>query len=780
MLDSYNDTYTTEQANAVATLMYHCGVAVNMDYGLIGNGGSGANLADIPIALTTYFGYDKSAQKVERKYYTDDEWTDLIYSELLAGRPLLYGGKDVYKGEGHRFVCHGYNADDNTFAINWGWGGSHDGNFTLMGVDGLQLKGTGIGGAGEGASYTNYQDIIINVMPDQGTLRTPLKMYCYIDSKSDRTVEFEDSLGYTTSSITFDLSKPEQSCELIFYPLNSSGDSRTFETSLMFREVETGISFYAENKNAGYKLDHNYYKKQSVEIKSTEFQINATYEVLPVVREEGESEWQRMLFPISVTTPTITITGGRDAEPDNVNFIISGNTVEQYSTLTISHDKIYTGDITYTASPEGIVSIDEDGFITTLASGTVIITASGTADPFFLQTSKDFEVNVTPYVMRDMSFSIDDNKVKPGKKLLITNNAYLYKGIFNYTSSNPDVATADANGQIRGIATGYATITASIPYNEFYHECTQSFDIEVLPNDFTVIDLHLPNKGYFAKGCWGFTVTVVNNYDTSWNRYVLKCDIPYSSRSVTVYSRELNVGPEEQANVISDIVYRFGSSLISYYNVGDKITTTIMDNDLNKISDPITFTFCEKLSYTYTMTAAGWGTLCLPFEADVPDGLTAYKVTGTDGASLITEVAYYLDMNTPYLLSGTPGDYEFEGPDTPIGIELKSGLLVGNTDAAAEVRYAPKGSYVLQVKDGKLGFYKVLEDNTQRIRPYSAYLSLPGGGNGSSYSIMGTTDIEQIESLPADDNNSYQLDGTRVSDQQNGLVVRNGRVVFVK
>lgn len=772
MLNEYREgDYDETNANAVATLMYHCGVAVNMDYGQINKGGSTAYSTSIPNALITYFGYDKSAQYLRRNYYTDDEWTDLVYNELQAGRPVLYRGRDVYNDEGHQFVCHGYNADDNTFAINWGWGGSDDGYFTLMGVDGLQPKGSGIGGSGEGASYTVDQDIIINVMPDRGTIKAPFVMYCY--TNNERTVAFDDSQDH----VTFDLSEPEQSCTLSFFPWNMSTDPRTFETSLMFRDIKSGHYFYAENKNTAISLDHTFFIKQSVEIKSTEFQLNGNYDVLPVVREAGETAWQLMRFPTSVTTPTITIIGGRTPEePTDVNFTISSTSVEQYSTLTISHDKMYMGDITYTATPANIVSIDEEGIVTALATGKVTITASGTADTFFYQTSKNFEVEVTPYVKKDMTFSINKDKVKPGKRLFITHNAYLYKGMINYSSSNPDVAKVDTDGVITGIATGSATITASIPSNEFYNECTQTFDIEVLPDGFELIDLHLPNKGYITKDRWDFTATVVNHTDNDYSTYYLMCKIPLVFLDAKVYSKEFAVYSEKQATVVFDFYYN--SYDFSKYKIGDQITTTIRDYYENEISDPITFTLCDKLSYTYTMTAAGWGTLCLPFEANVPEGLTAYKVTGTDGASLVTEEVDFLEMNTPYLLSGTPGDYEFEGPDTPIGTELKSGLLVGNTDTAES--FAPQGSYVLQIQDGKLGFYKVKESNTQKIRPYSAYLTLPGGGNGSFYSIMGTTDIEQIESLPADDDNSYQLDGTRVTGQQKGLIIKNGRLIFVK
>lgn len=776
MLDEYktNPSYSTDETNAVATLMYHCGVAVNMAYGQIETGGSGATSSAIPHALSTYFGYDKSAQHVERQYYTDEEWTDLVYSELQAHRPVLYGGQDAYGGGGHEFVCHGYNATDNTFAINWGWGGYQDGYFTLMGVDGLQPGGSGVGGAGDGASYTVGQDIIINVMPNQGTAKTPLVMYCNVDG--DRNVEFAGS----QSSITFDLSQPERSNSLSFYPWNYSGDNRTFETSLMFRDAMTGATFYATNKNAARTLGHTQLIPQSVVIKSTEFEVNGTYEVLPVVREAGETEWQRMRFPTSVTTPTITITGGRDADKTNVNFTISGTTVEQYSTLTISHDKMYTGTITYTATPTGIVSIDDEGVVTALTAGTVTITASGPADTYFLQTSKDFQVVVTPYVKKNITFSISDDNVMIGRTLTITHDADKYEGTIAYTSSNTAIASVDATGKITGIAAGRATIKASAPATQLYKESTESFDIVVTAEGIALISLHVPNKGYITMNRWDFTATVVNNTTTNWGGYYLKCKIQLNGQDYTVGSSKIAFNVGEQATAEFNFYTSFKGTYHYALRKGDQVTTSVMDYDGNVISDPITFTFCDEINYDYTMTEAGWGTLCLPFEAEVPAGLTAYKVTETKGASLIIEQVDFLEMNTPYLLSGTPVTYRFTGPATPIGTELQGGLLVGNTDAASTERYAPQGSYVLQKNNGNLGFYKVKENNKQKIRPYSAYLSLPGGGNGSHYSITEITAIEQIENLPADDDNSYNLDGTRVSDQQKGLVVKNGKLFFVK
>ena len=789
LLDYKTATYNTDEANAVATLMYHCGVSVDMDYNQIDQGGSGASSSAIPHALSTYFGYDKSAQCVQRNYYTDEEWIDLVYSELKAGRPLLYGGQDAYGNGGHEFVCHGYNAADNTFAINWGWSGQQDGYFTLMGVDGLQPDGTGIGGAGEGASYTNGQDIIINVMPNKGTAETPLVMYCNINQSKGRDVQLLDASNATVTSPTFDLTQPAQTLRLSFSPWNLSGDTRTFETSLMFREVVTGATFYAQNKNNAYSLDDTYLCNQTVSFSSTEFDINGTYEVLPVVREAGETEWQRLRFPTSVTTPTVTITGGRSADKVNINFAISGTTVEEHGTLTITHDKLYSGDITYSAVPTGIVSIDDDGVVTALQAGTVTITATGEEDTYFLQTSKDFVVEVTPYVKKDIHFAISNTNVKINNTLMITNDADKYTGTISYTSSAESIATVDASGKVTGVAAGHATITATAPADVFYNLSTQSFDIVVTADGIALLELNLPNNGYITMNRWDFSATVVNNTSNNWSQTYLKCSVPFGSQNFEVYSSALSpFYAGQQATGIFDVyqdLYEMygGFNAIPYFlHIGDQVTTSVMDYDGNAISDPITFTFCEELSVDYTLTDAGWGTLCLPFEAEVPVGLTAYKVTGTNDTSLVKEEVDFLQMNTPYLVSGTPGTYNFTGPDTPKGSAWKAGVMVGNTAPSTESApvYAPKGSYVLQKDDaGNVAFFVVENDNAQRIRQYSAYIQLPAGYTGMCYGVGSATGIEQIAHDP---NHAacYQLNGIRVNGTAKGITIRNGKIMFNK
>lgn len=118
MLNTYDNSATPAQREAVATLMRDCGYSVNMVYT---SQVSGAVAAAIPNALVKNFNYDKAAHNLEREYFLLTDWEEIVYNELKAGRPVIYAGVSNSQG-GHCFVCDGYSSD-RYFHINWGWGG---------------------------------------------------------------------------------------------------------------------------------------------------------------------------------------------------------------------------------------------------------------------------------------------------------------------------------------------------------------------------------------------------------------------------------------------------------------------------------------------------------------------------------------------------------------------------------------------------------------------------------------------------------------------------------
>jgi hypothetical protein len=120
------NTCNTSNYQAVATLMYHCGVSVDMMYG---GGSSGAYSQDVPGAIANYFRYTEQASRLERDLYTKTEWEEMLIRSLEYGFPLYYSGSDT--DGGHAFVCCGYRENDRKFFFNWGWSGSLNNYFAI-------------------------------------------------------------------------------------------------------------------------------------------------------------------------------------------------------------------------------------------------------------------------------------------------------------------------------------------------------------------------------------------------------------------------------------------------------------------------------------------------------------------------------------------------------------------------------------------------------------------------------------------------------------------------
>lgn len=153
MLDSYTSSATAAQRDAVATLMYACGVGSEMSYG---TSASGAVSCRVPRMLRENFGFDKGVHFVVRECYSSQAWDDMLYNELSNNGATYYSGRG--ESGGHAFVADGYL--DGFYHFNWGWGGMSDGYFRL---NGLTPGSQGIGGNSDG--FNDGQGMIIGLKP---------------------------------------------------------------------------------------------------------------------------------------------------------------------------------------------------------------------------------------------------------------------------------------------------------------------------------------------------------------------------------------------------------------------------------------------------------------------------------------------------------------------------------------------------------------------------------------------------------------------------------------
>ena len=148
MPDALTAESTPEQINAVAKLMYECGVAVNMQYS---TWESSAQNADARAALINFYHFTPDLSIAERAYFSSVEWDNLLHNDIAQGKPVYYSG--AQNNLGHSFVCDGYNATG-YYHFNFGWGGLADGWYLTSAVSPI------------GMDYSSNQLVLVGIVPD--------------------------------------------------------------------------------------------------------------------------------------------------------------------------------------------------------------------------------------------------------------------------------------------------------------------------------------------------------------------------------------------------------------------------------------------------------------------------------------------------------------------------------------------------------------------------------------------------------------------------------------
>ncbi len=151
MLNDYWGSGDSRQRRAVAVLMYNVGLAMKAQYN---ESGTGSYNEPLCFGLRHFLKYPL-AVTIDRSRYTDEEWMDIIFTQISKGNPLVYGGSDeTYTG--HEFVLHGYDRQGKIY-INWGWEGAEDGYYDLSALNlywGLY-------------DFNSYQDVVVRCAPDE-------------------------------------------------------------------------------------------------------------------------------------------------------------------------------------------------------------------------------------------------------------------------------------------------------------------------------------------------------------------------------------------------------------------------------------------------------------------------------------------------------------------------------------------------------------------------------------------------------------------------------------
>ena len=269
-----NPASGTPAGDAVAVLLQYCSYGCKADFGI--NNTSIYN-NEPENALKNYFGYGSGVKYVERGIYKDDDWEELIYTELAAQRPVIYTGQsyiaelDDYAG--HAFVVHGYK--DGYYAVNWGWGQSVtvDGYYKLDALDPADL------GAGGGVGGYNYdQTAIIGISKDDVETYQVTDEQVVLTTTAITLINDEYVLSGGYYAVIFN-------CEFVNFLSN------TYEFDLNFK-------LYKDNEYQGFLLNAGDLRNTLPPLSYIN-QINlylpawspGKYKLVPVSRKLGEGEY---------------------------------------------------------------------------------------------------------------------------------------------------------------------------------------------------------------------------------------------------------------------------------------------------------------------------------------------------------------------------------------------------------------------------------------------------------------------------------------------------------
>lgn len=309
-----------EAAQAVAQLVYDCGLSVNMNYDTDGSG------ALTPIkALCNNFGYKPDRMRIyHAECFTDAEWFNLLRSEIDGGRPIYYtaasltnGGKDA---AGHAFIVDGYDAQGKVH-VNWGWDGAFNGYFDLAKMN------------PGGYQFTLNQAALVGVCPARnGETGTPQE---YLLVRSPLTC---NQSGTIQNSVTFAIG--------VSSVWNMNGSSHTWQLSLgLFDVTNTMVAEVKTGRVPSLSLEPGYgyvgeFATINCSLKGA--YPDGDYAIRLVFRESGSREWllPDMAGGLRRNAVYVNIKGTRISFTDGSKYIATGLSGTPFSSLALTNDSL--------------------------------------------------------------------------------------------------------------------------------------------------------------------------------------------------------------------------------------------------------------------------------------------------------------------------------------------------------------------------------------------------------------------------------------------------------
>ena len=502
----------------------------------------------------------------------------------------------------------------------------------------------------------------------------------------------------------------------------------------------------------------------------------------------------------------------------------------------------YTGTITYEiiantagASLDGTtITVTQEGCVTVKATAPKITGYTASTASYTLTVTDSRSDNELAYETPVQTVTIGNILTSP--TLTNPNNLSI-----SYSSSDDDIATVDASGNVTGVAKGSAIITATFAGNATYKAGSASYTIKVKKaapagaifyesfdnysdaggndgtwnNSSSTVIKSANNNILTDNTGWTFSTTYPanecvklstsstkgsvttpsisfkegKNYSITFKAGAWKNDTN-TSLAITTTAGTLSIAEvnttTETWNTFETILTATGAGTITFGAKVDSKNRIFFDEVVIKEIATITLdsrcTDGEKFYSTYSNSNA----------FIVPEGLTVSEISVIDNELRLEnyDTGDVVPANTGVMVSAaTAGDKTFTlttGGTSKLG---SGNLLKPSGDAditAADMAEDNTKFYRLTMHDGsKIGFWWGAEDGAAfALAANKAYLAVPTGTAAPNFFWFGgeTTAIRGIENgeLRIENGAVFNLAGQRVAQPTKGLYIVNGRKVVIK
>ena len=405
-----------------------------------------------------------------------------------------------------------------------------------------------------------------------------------------------------------------------------------------------------------------------------------------------------------------------------------------------------------------------------------------------------------------------------------------------YTSSNPYVATVDANGKVTLKSWGKTTIIASYPGNDQYKPATTSYELNVINSNEDYEERYVEfvsgtDNGTTGDFAGGFISDEINKDGVKV--YCSRASFasnPYRFNGTSTSTISVEKGNIVRIEIVGDgltklvkngegeynitnnnIVWTGSAKSVSFKNNKDMANYAAVTNIRVYVEYPNVKTFVyneneannieaweiSDITLNRTLVADKWNTLCVPFaiseeeiKANFGEGTLVEKFDAVNGNTVNFADATSIEAGVPYLIKPTVAGttYTFYGKE----VSADAPKTEGNADVTFKGIYSPtditnngtvkaagvtEGGKVLFVNPGSqtkaFRCFFTISDNAS-ITPAMLKISIKGVETAINSIVMDNSN--------ATDNAVYNLQGQRVNGNSltKGIYIKNGKKFAVK